>query len=93
MSTGRAVTFGEIMLRLSPPGFGDYIGTMVSIDDVGGGQIEVVYDGIGVDKIQNRPAIDLHAEYWLRHGVPGSRSEDMRSWSRRSPPRHRPGPR
>ena len=33
-------------------------------------RIEVVHDGIDVDKIQNRPVIDLHAEYWLPHGVP-----------------------
>jgi L-malate glycosyltransferase len=33
-------------------------------------RIAVVHDGIDVEKIQNRPAIDLHAEYWLPHGVP-----------------------
>jgi glycosyltransferase involved in cell wall biosynthesis len=33
-------------------------------------RISVVHDGINVDKIGNRPAIDLHAEYWLPHGVP-----------------------
>jgi glycosyltransferase involved in cell wall biosynthesis len=33
-------------------------------------RIEVVHDGIDVDKIQHRPVIDLHAEYWLPHGVP-----------------------
>jgi glycosyltransferase involved in cell wall biosynthesis len=39
-------------------------------DRIPAGRIEVVYDGIDVEKIQNRPAIDLHAEYWLPHGVP-----------------------
>jgi glycosyltransferase involved in cell wall biosynthesis len=29
-----------------------------------------VHDGIDVDKIQHRPVIDLHKEYWLPHGVP-----------------------
>ena len=39
-------------------------------DSIPAGRIEVVHDGIDVEKIQNRPAIDLHAEYWLPHGVP-----------------------
>ena len=39
-------------------------------DRIPAGRIEVVHDGIDVEKIQNRPAIDLHAEYWLPHGVP-----------------------
>jgi glycosyltransferase involved in cell wall biosynthesis len=39
-------------------------------DGIPAGRIEVVHDGIDVDKIANRPAIDLHAEYWLPHGVP-----------------------
>ena len=39
-------------------------------DGIPAGRIEVVHDGIDVDKIQNRPALDLHAEYWLPHGVP-----------------------
>jgi len=39
-------------------------------DGIPSGRIEVVHDGIDVEKIQNRPAIDLHAEYWLPHGVP-----------------------
>jgi len=33
-------------------------------------RIYVVHDGIDVDKIAHRPAVDLHAEYWLPHGVP-----------------------
>lgn len=33
-------------------------------------RIDVVHDGIDVDKIRHRPSIDLHAEYWLPHGVP-----------------------
>jgi glycosyltransferase involved in cell wall biosynthesis len=39
-------------------------------DGIPSGRIEVVHDGIDVDKIQNRPPIDVHAEYWLPHGVP-----------------------
>jgi glycosyltransferase involved in cell wall biosynthesis len=39
-------------------------------DGIPAGRIEVVHDGIDVDKIQNRPASDIHAEYWLPHGVP-----------------------
>ena len=39
-------------------------------DGIPAARIEVVHDGIDVDKIANRPAIDLHAEYWLPHGVP-----------------------
>ena len=30
----------------------------------------VVHDGIDVEKIAEPPATDLHAEYWLPHGVP-----------------------
>lgn len=39
-------------------------------DGIPAGRIEVVHDGIDVEKIGNRPALDLHAEYWLPHGVP-----------------------
>jgi len=39
-------------------------------DGIPSGRISVVHDGIDVEKIANRPAIDLHAEYWLPHGVP-----------------------
>jgi glycosyltransferase involved in cell wall biosynthesis len=39
-------------------------------DGISATRIDVVHDGIDVDKIANRPAIDLHAEYWLPHGVP-----------------------
>ena len=39
-------------------------------DGIPAGRIEVVHDGIDVEKIQNRPVVDLHAEYWLPHGVP-----------------------
>lgn len=39
-------------------------------DQVPARRIEVVHDGIDVEKIGNRPALDLHAEYWLPHGVP-----------------------
>jgi L-malate glycosyltransferase len=33
-------------------------------------RIAVVHDGIDVAKIQNRPPVDVHTEYWLPHGVP-----------------------
>jgi L-malate glycosyltransferase len=39
-------------------------------DGIPAGRIDVVHDGIDVDKIARRPAADLHAEYWLPHGVP-----------------------
>ena len=39
-------------------------------DRIPSGRIDVVHDGIDVDKIENRPPIDVHAEYWLPHGVP-----------------------
>jgi glycosyltransferase involved in cell wall biosynthesis len=39
-------------------------------DGIRADRIDVVHDGIDVDKIAHRPAIDLHAEYWLPHGVP-----------------------
>jgi len=39
-------------------------------DGIPAGRIDVVHDGIDVDKIAKRPSTDLHAEYWLPHGVP-----------------------
>ena len=39
-------------------------------DGIPAGRIDVVHDGIDVEKIRHRPVIDLHAEYWLPHGVP-----------------------
>ena len=33
-------------------------------------RIVVVHDGIDVKKIAHRQPVDLHAEYWLPHGVP-----------------------
>ena len=39
-------------------------------DGIPAGRIDVVHDGIDVEKIAHRPAVDLHAEYWLPHGVP-----------------------
>jgi glycosyltransferase involved in cell wall biosynthesis len=39
-------------------------------DGIPAERIEVVHDGIDVDKIQHRPVLDVHAEYWLPHGVP-----------------------
>lgn len=39
-------------------------------DGIPADRIVVVHDGIDVEKIAHRPAADLHAEYWLPHGVP-----------------------
>lgn len=39
-------------------------------DGIAANRIDVVHDGIDVEKIAHRPAADLHAEYWLPHGVP-----------------------
>ena len=39
-------------------------------DGIGPHKIRVVHDGIDVDKIANRPATGIHADYWLPHGVP-----------------------
>jgi glycosyltransferase involved in cell wall biosynthesis len=39
-------------------------------DGISRDRIDVVHDGIDVEKIGHRPAADLHAEYWLPHGVP-----------------------
>jgi len=39
-------------------------------DGIANDRIHVVHDGIDVEKIAHRPEIDLHAEYWLPHGVP-----------------------
>ena len=33
-------------------------------------RVVVVHDGIDVARIGRLPAVDLHAEYWLPHGVP-----------------------
>lgn len=39
-------------------------------DGIAADRIDVVHDGIDVEKIAHRPAADVHAEYWLPHGVP-----------------------
>lgn len=39
-------------------------------DGIPASRIVVVHDGIDVAKIQRLPAVDVHAEYWLPHGVP-----------------------
>lgn len=39
-------------------------------DGIPAGRVVVVHDGIDVEKIANRQAADLHAEYWLPHGAP-----------------------
>jgi glycosyltransferase involved in cell wall biosynthesis len=32
--------------------------------------VDVVHDGIDVGKVQRLPALDIHSEFWLPHGVP-----------------------
>jgi len=39
-------------------------------DGIPAGRVVVVHDGIDVEKIARRQVLDLHAEYWLPHGVP-----------------------
>jgi glycosyltransferase involved in cell wall biosynthesis len=39
-------------------------------DGVPPGRVVVVHDGIDVEKVQGLPVRDLHAEFWLPHGVP-----------------------
>ena len=39
-------------------------------DGIPSGRIVVVYDGIDLERIAHRQSADLHAEYWLPHGVP-----------------------
>lgn len=39
-------------------------------DGISAAQIEVVHDGIDVERIANVPAIDAHREFWLPHGAP-----------------------
>ena len=39
-------------------------------DGIAANRIHVVHDGIDVARIDHRPAIDVHTEYWLPHGVP-----------------------
>jgi glycosyltransferase involved in cell wall biosynthesis len=48
----------------------DAIKAILVQDGIRADRIAVVHDGIDVDKIAHRPATDLHAEYWLPHGVP-----------------------
>jgi len=39
-------------------------------DGIPAPQVEVVHDGIDVEKVQGLPRVDLHVEFWLPHGVP-----------------------
>lgn len=39
-------------------------------DGIPADEIAVVHDGIDVAKVSNLPAVDIHAEHWLPHGVP-----------------------
>lgn len=43
----------------------------VLVDDgIPASQISIVYDGIDVERISHLPAVDIHTELWLPHGVP-----------------------
>ncbi len=39
-------------------------------DGIPAGRVDVVHDGIDVGKVQRLPALDIHTEFWLPHGVP-----------------------
>jgi L-malate glycosyltransferase len=39
-------------------------------DGIPASQVDVVHDGIDVAKVQRLPALDLHVEFWMPHGVP-----------------------
>jgi glycosyltransferase involved in cell wall biosynthesis len=39
-------------------------------DGIAADRIVVVHDGIDVETIAHRPAVSVHSEYWLPHGVP-----------------------
>ena len=39
-------------------------------DGIDADRVVVVHDGIDVGKIERLPRLDVHAEYWLPHGVP-----------------------
>lgn len=39
-------------------------------DGVPGGRICVVHDGVDAERIERLPTVDVHAEFWLPHGVP-----------------------
>lgn len=39
-------------------------------DGIPAAQISVVHDGIDVDRVSRLPAVDIHTELWLPHGVP-----------------------
>ena len=39
-------------------------------DGIPEAQVDVVHDGIDVAKVQRLPALDVHVEFWLPHGVP-----------------------
>lgn len=48
----------------------DAIRRILEHDGIPADQIVVVHDGIDVAKIGRLPALDVHAEFWLPHGVP-----------------------
>jgi glycosyltransferase involved in cell wall biosynthesis len=48
----------------------DAIRDILVADGIPAGHIVVVHDGIDVGKISRLPTQDLHAEFWLPHGVP-----------------------
>ncbi|MGQ0733700.1 MAG: glycosyltransferase [Acidobacteriota bacterium] len=46
------------------------IAAILEHDGIDPHRIVVVHDGIDVERIARLPALDLHAEFWLPHGVP-----------------------
>ena len=48
----------------------DAIKQILEHDGIPDSQIVVVHDGIDVAKIGRLPPVDIHAEFWLPHGVP-----------------------
>lgn len=75
--TGRVVTFGEIMLRLAPPGFERFLQTPQFVATFGGGEanVAVALAGLGVDASfvtvlpENNPIADGCVGELRRHGV------------------------
>jgi len=46
------------------------IASMLAGDGIPADRIEIVHDGVDVDRIDRQPAIDVHATFWLPHGAP-----------------------
>ncbi len=46
------------------------IARILEQDGVDASRIEVVHDGVDVDRIDRHPPVDAHAAFWLPHGAP-----------------------